>query len=180
MDKEKEDVLALGMAVGLRLFLRDVGSDNNLAVLRADGVGEDVRRIPLASQALIEAARHRGRNERERDLPARENLARNLLVESHLALTLHAACGRVNLAELDELVIVLAARFGNHRPLVVDVLALRALPVAAVAQLAHEAEPLRAAGETADKRRRTLVLAALDLDSCAGRHVGQTLAYSYI
>lgn len=69
-----------------------------------------------------------------------------------LAALAHLLRCRINLAELYELVVCLAAYFGNESALVADILRFGALEVAAVAHFAHEAETLRAAGKTANKR----------------------------
>ena len=78
---------------------------------------------------------------------------------------------RVYLAELHELIVFLASYFRNEGALMADILRLGALPVASVAHFAYEAEPLRAAGKTANERGRTFVLAASNLNSCACCHV---------
>ena len=69
-----------------------------------------------------------------------------------LLLAFRTPRGRVDLAELHELAIGGAALKRDQGPLVVDILRLRALPVPAAAHFAHETEPLRAAGETANER----------------------------
>lgn len=85
--------------------------------------------------------------------------------------------GRIDFAELYEFVVFLAPHFRNERAFMADILRLRALPVAAIAHFAHESEPLRAAGKTADKRGRTLVLPASHFNSYAGSHVGGTVPH---
>lgn len=84
---------------------------------------------------------------------------------------------RIYFAELHELVVILAARLIDESALVADVLRFRTLEVAAVAHLAHEAEPLRATGKAADKRRRAFVLSNLNFNSCACSHNEKTLAH---
>src|SRR3989344_4804061 len=59
----------------------------------------------------------------------------------------------------------------------VDVFRLCALPITAVAEFPDESEPLRPAGEAANKRGRTLVLPAPYLHSCTRHHDIPTLAY---
>ena len=88
-----------------------------------------------------------------------------------------SAGGRIDLAELYELIVFLAPHFRNERALMADVLRLRTLPVAAVAHFTHEPEPLRAAGKTADERGGTLVLPAPHFNSYAGSHVRGTLPH---
>ncbi len=60
-------------------------------------------------------------------------------VELRLTLTAlaHLLRGRVNLAELNELIVCLSADLGNKRALMSDVLGAGALKVAAVAHLTH-------------------------------------------
>ena len=64
----------------------------------------------------------------------------------------HLLGRRVNLTKLHELVIDLATNFRNEGALETNVLGLRALEVATVAHFSYETEPLRAAGESANKR----------------------------
>ena len=79
----------------------------------------------------------------------------------------HLLSGWINLPELHELIVVFTAHFRNESTLVFDVLGHCALPVASIADGAHEAETLSAAGEASNKRSRAFVLPALHLYSCA-------------
>ena len=81
------------------------------------------------------------------------------------------AGGRVDFPKLHQLVIFFSPHFRDKRALMVDVFRSGTLPVAAIAYLMHEAESLRSARKTANKRGRTLVLSATDLNSYAGYHV---------
>src|SRR6202044_2415977 len=115
----------------------------------------------------------RGRYKNERNLPARQDMRGDLpIARRHLflALTFDAARRRVNLAELDQLLVLLAALLGDHRALVVDILGLGALEVAVVADLADDAEALRATRKAAQQSSRTLVLAPAHLYSRCGYH----------
>jgi len=53
VDKKKEREISVGEAKGGRLMSCDLFADNDFAMLRTDGIGEDVRRIRFAAQALI-------------------------------------------------------------------------------------------------------------------------------
>ena len=59
-----------------------------------------------------------------------------------------------------------AFRPKGKRALQADILGFRPLEIPTVAHLAHKAEPLRPAGEAANKRGGTFVLPALHLHSC--------------
>lgn len=84
---------------------------------------------------------------------------------------------RVYFAELHKLVVIFAACLAYHCALMADILGLRSLKVTTVAHLAHETEPLRAAGEAAYERSGTLVLSALNLNSRVCIHDFGTLAH---
>lgn len=81
-------------------------------------------------------------------------------VAIRLVLAADFLSGWVDLAELHELVVVLAASLRNKCAFVRDVLGEAALPVAAIAYGTHDTEVLGTARKTANKRRRTLVLPA--------------------
>src|SRR3989338_8963232 len=53
VDKKKESEISVGEAKGERLMSCDLFADNDFAMLRTDGIGEDVRRIRFAAPAPI-------------------------------------------------------------------------------------------------------------------------------
>ena len=73
----------------------------------------------------------------------------------------------INLAKFDLLIVVVTACLRYKRTFVGDVLGFAALPIALVTHGTHDAEPLCTASEAANKRGRTLVLAASYLYSFA-------------
>lgn len=94
-------------------------------------------------------------------------------------LSLPSSAGKrcwINLSELDVLVPLLPAGASYEGACMVDVLGLLALVIPALSHHAHEVKTLRAAGETADKRGGTLVLAALNLYAYCVYHSGRILA----
>ena len=196
VDKQQKLEAGSWKLEGRSLFRRFREANNNFAILVAERIRENIGDIILPAQLLVQSTRFSRTDEDERDIPAREYGLRDLRKYntrrrtasrqifdgySHLFLTLaalaHLLRSRVYLTELHELVVGLATDFGNEGAFVADILRPSALEVAAVAHLAHEAKPLRPAGEAADKRGRTLVLPAPYLDSCISCHSEETLAH---
>ena len=70
------------------------------------------------------------------------------------------ASRRIYLSKLHELVVLGLAGARDHGAHMLDVLGLRTAIVAALAERADKPEALTSAGEAADERSRTLVLAA--------------------
>ena len=181
VDKQIQHEFPLAHAMQRSLFRRFVETDEYFSGLLAERVGEDVWNVGFVAEPDVEFLRLFGADEDERHLPVgkdgrgddrigktRRFAPREIgyFNSCHLGLALaRFLCCWIYLAEFDQLVVILATNLGDECALVGDIFGLVALPVAVAAYGTHNTEPLRAAGEAADKRGRTLVLATLHFDS---------------